>query len=60
MLEKQENFIQKVKNKIDGKNMKYFIFTMGCQLNENDSEKQYWGLRGVIPDFRNANQNGLY
>ena len=39
MLEKQENFIQKVKNKIDGKNMKYFIFTMGCQLNENDSEK---------------------
>ena len=39
MLEKQEDFIKKVKNKIDGKNLKYYIFTMGCQLNENDSEK---------------------
>ena len=39
MLEKQEDFIKKVKNKIEGKNYKYYIFTMGCQLNENDSEK---------------------
>ena len=39
MLEIQEEFIQKVKNKIAGKNLKYYIVTMGCQLNENDSEK---------------------
>ena len=39
MLEKQQEFIEKVKLKNDGKNLKYFIFTMGCQLNENDSEK---------------------
>ena len=39
MLEKQEEFIIKVKNEINGRDLKYFIFTMGCQLNENDSEK---------------------
>ena len=39
MLEKQQEFIKKVKLKNDGKNLKYYIFTMGCQLNENDSEK---------------------
>ena len=39
MLEKQEEFITKVKNKLAGKNAKYYILTMGCQLNENDSEK---------------------
>ena len=32
-------YIEKVKNINEGKNLKYFIFTMGCQLNENDSEK---------------------
>ena len=35
----QENFIQKVKEKNNGKYKKYYILTMGCQLNENDSEK---------------------
>lgn len=39
MQEKQEDFIQKVRKKNDGKNLKYYILTMGCQLNENDSEK---------------------
>ena len=32
-------YIQKVKKINEGKNLKYHILTMGCQLNENDSEK---------------------
>ena len=39
MLEEQEKFIIQVKEKNRNKNLKYFILTMGCQLNENDSEK---------------------
>ena len=36
---KQKEFIQKVKELNNAKNLKYYILTMGCQLNENDSEK---------------------
>jgi len=43
-VEIQKEYIEKVKNEIAGKVLKYTIFTMGCQLNENDSEK----LRGMI------------
>ena len=32
-------YIEKVKKINEGKNSKYHILTMGCQLNENDSEK---------------------
>ena len=32
-------FIEKVKKLNVGKYLKYYILTMGCQLNENDSEK---------------------
>ena len=32
-------YIEKVKQINAGKNAKYYILTMGCQLNENDSEK---------------------
>ena len=39
MQEMQNDFIQKVQKKTDGRNLKYYILTMGCQLNENDSEK---------------------
>ena len=39
MQENQEKFIEKVKEKNKSKNLKYSILTMGCQLNENDSEK---------------------
>lgn len=35
----QEEFIEKVKNINKGKELTYNIITMGCQLNENDSEK---------------------
>ncbi len=39
MQENQEKFIKLVKEKNENKNAKYHILTMGCQLNENDSEK---------------------
>ena len=32
-------YIDKVKKINEGKEVKYYILTMGCQLNENDSEK---------------------
>ena len=35
----QEKYIAKVKKINEGKKLKYNILTMGCQLNENDSEK---------------------
>ena len=38
-IEKELQFIEKVNKVNDGKNLKYTILTMGCQLNENDSEK---------------------
>lgn len=39
MQENQEKFVELVKEKNKNKNLKYSILTMGCQLNENDSEK---------------------
>ena len=38
-VKKQETYIEKVKELNHKKNLKYHILTMGCQLNENDSEK---------------------
>ena len=38
-IEEQKEYIKKVKEINQGKNQKYSILTMGCQLNENDSEK---------------------
>ena len=38
-IEEQKKYIKKVAEENQGKNLKYAIFTMGCQLNENDSEK---------------------
>ena len=32
-------YIEKVKQINNNKILKYYIMTMGCQLNENDSEK---------------------
>lgn len=40
----QEKYIEKVKKINHNTNLKYMVFTMGCQLNENDSEK----LRGML------------
>ena len=38
-IEFQKQYIQKVKEINQNKGLKYTIYTMGCQLNENDSEK---------------------
>ena len=38
-IEKQKEYIKKVKDINKDKDLKYYILTMGCQLNENDSEK---------------------
>ena len=38
-IEKQKEYIEKVKEINKNSNLKYNILTMGCQLNENDSEK---------------------
>ena len=38
-IEIQKEYIEKVKEINENKNLKYYIQTMGCQLNENDSEK---------------------
>ena len=39
IIEKQKEYMKKVKNINEDKNRTYYILTMGCQLNENDSEK---------------------
>lgn len=39
MQENQEKFMELVRDLNNGKILKYSILTMGCQLNENDSEK---------------------
>lgn len=41
------DYTEKVRNKINGKNLKYIILTFGCQLNENDSEK----ISGMIEEM---------
>ena len=38
-IEIQKEYIEKVNKLNKDKNLKYFILTMGCSLNENDSEK---------------------
>ena len=43
----QEQYIQKVKEINNSKAKKYYILTMGCQLNENDSEK----LAGMLNEM---------
>lgn len=43
-IEQQYEYMMKVKEMIKDKQLKYSIYTMGCQLNENDSEK----LCGII------------
>lgn len=58
MQENQEKFIKLVNEKISNKNLKYSILTMGCQLNENDSEKIAGMLEKMgyseISDYKNA------
>ena len=46
-IENQKEYIETVKKLNEDKNVKYSILTMGCQLNENDSEK----LSGMIEEM---------
>ncbi len=46
-IENELQYIDRVNKINDGKNLKYLIMTMGCQLNENDSEK----LCGMIENM---------
>ena len=43
----QEKYIEKVRKINNNKNLKYMVYTMGCQLNENDSEK----LKGMLEEM---------
>ena len=38
-IKEELQYIEKVKQINENKKLKYYILTMGCQLNENDSEK---------------------
>ena len=52
---KQLEYIQKVKEINKNKNLKYYILTMGCQLNENDSEK----LCGMLEEMNYTSTQNL-
>ena len=54
----QKEYIEKVKGINQNKKLKYSILTMGCQLNENDSEK----LCGMLEEMgytKTENQNEI-
>lgn len=60
-IQKQKEYIKKVKEINKGKSLKYYILTMGCQLNENDSEK----LIGMVENMgysesKDLNDANLY
>lgn len=55
-IERQKEYIEKVRKINQNKALKYSILTMGCQLNENDSEK----LCGMLEEMgysKTENQN---
>ena len=55
-IKKQKEFIKKVKEININKKLKYYILTMGCSLNENDSEK----ICGMLEEMgyqKTENQN---
>ena len=52
---KQEEFIEKIRTSNFTRHPFYYILTMGCQLNENDSEK----LCGM-QDFEGAGEYRRY
>ena len=60
-VENQKQFIKKVNEINKDKNLKFYILTMGCQLNENDSEK----LVGMVEQMgytetKDLNDSDLY
>ena len=55
-IEEQKQYIEKVKQINENKTLKYTILTMGCQLNENDSEK-LCGMLEKMGYEKTENQN---
>ena len=55
-IEQQKEYIGKVRELNLNKNQKYNILTMGCQLNENDSEK-ICGMLEEMGYTKTENQN---
>ena len=53
--ENQKEYIEEINKIILNKNPKYIILTMGCQLNENDSEK----LSGMIEKIGYTNTENI-
>ena len=41
-IDEQKELMKKIAEENKGQTKKYAIHTMGCQLNENDSEKNKW------------------
>ena len=55
-IELQKEYIEKVKELNKNKDLKYHILTMGCSLNENDSEK----ICGMLEEMGyTKTENGL-
>jgi tRNA-2-methylthio-N6-dimethylallyladenosine synthase len=54
-IDEQYKYMEKVKKINAGKNLKYAIYTMGCQLNENDSEK----ISGILEEMGYSKTNEL-
>ena len=54
-IELQKEYIKKVKNINADKNLKYHILTMGCSLNENDSEK----LSGMLEEMNYSKTDNI-
>ena len=54
-IENQKQYMKKVKDQNQNKSLKYHILTMGCQLNENDSEN----LCGMLEQMGYHKTNNL-
>ena len=52
----QKEYIKKVKEINTNKNLKYYILTMGCNLNENDSEK----ISGMLEEMNYKKTEDVY
>lgn len=55
IIEKQKEYMKKVKEINKDENRTYYILTMGCQLNENDSEK----LIGIMEEMGYTKSNNI-
>lgn len=53
-IERQKEYIHRVADRNDGKVLKYYLNTFGCQMNEHDSEKLAGMLEGI--DYQKAGQ----